>query len=382
VPVTGGAIGPDIPAIGVGMLGYAFMGKAHANAYRTLSYMTWPPPLRPELVAIAGRDADAVADAARRYGFAGAVTDWGELVRDERVELFDNSGPNGLHGEPTIAAAEAGKHVICEKPLGRDARESYDIWQRVAASGVTHMCGFNYRFVPAVRLVREMIVAGELGEIRHFRARYLQSWGTGADAMSWRFDRAQAGSGALGDLGAHIIDLARYLVGELTAVSGVTRTFVPERSGHVVDVDDAFQAVVEFEGRATGTLEASRLCHGRLNHLALEINGSRGSVSFDLERLNELQVAAGDARWPGFQRVLVTEPEHPFMSFWWPTGHIIGWEHTFVHELHHLLEAIAGAGDVRPHGADFEDGYRAAAVSDAISRSAATGARERVEYLT
>jgi predicted dehydrogenase len=198
--------------------------------------------------------------------------------------------------------------------------------------------------------------------------------------MTWRFDRAQAGSGALGDLGAHIIDLARYLVGELATVSGITRTFVADRSGHHVDVDDAFQATIEFIDGATGTLEASRLCHGRLNHLALEVNGSRGSVAFDMERLNELRIASGSSRPPGFQRVLVTEPEHPFMSFWWPTGHIIGWEHTFVHELHHLLGAIAGAHEIRPHGADFEDGYRAAVVCDAIVRSAQTGSRERLVY--
>jgi predicted dehydrogenase len=370
----------EISAIGVGMLGYAFMGKAHVNAYRTLSYMTWPPPLRPEMILIAGRDPAAVGDAAARYGFAGAVSDWRELVRDERVELFDNCGPNSLHAEPTIAAAEAGKHVICEKPLGRDARESYEIWRRVAGSGVKHMCAFNYRFVPAVRLAREMITAGELGEIRHFRARYLQSWGTDAELMSWRFDRAQAGSGALGDLGSHIIDLARYLVGEPTDVDGITRTFVTDRRGHAVDVDDAFQATVRFESGATGTLEASRLCPGRINQLALEVNGSRGSIAFDLERLNELQVASSASRDPGFQRILMTEPHHPFMSFWWPPGHIIGWEHTFVHELHQLLEAIAGDGEIRPHGADFEDGYRAAEISDAIVRSAATGAAQRVEY--
>ncbi len=362
------------------MLGHAFMGKAHAHAYLTLPHIAWPPPLRPELVAIAGRERDAVGEAARRYGFTSAVTDWRELVRDERVALFDNSGPNHLHCAPTVAAAQAGKHVICEKPLGRDAQESYEIWQRVAAAGVKHMCAFNYRFVPAVRLARELISAGALGELRHFRARYLQSWGLDAGLMTWRFERSQAGSGALGDLGAHIIDLARYLVGEPRTVSGVTRTFVRERNGHAVDVDDAFQATVEFEGEATGTLEASRLAPGRLNQLALEINGSRGSLAFDLERLNELLVCTRGSRQPGFQRVLVTAPEHPFMKFWWPPGHIIGYEHTFVHELHHLLEAIAHDGEVRPHGADFEDGYRAAVVCDAIARSAGTGAREPVRY--
>jgi predicted dehydrogenase len=380
-------VSAPIPTIGVGMLGYAFMGKAHANAYRTLSYMTWPPPLRPELVAIAGRDVDAVGEAAERYGFATAVTDWRELIADERIGLFDNSGPNALHAEPTIAAAQAGKHVVCEKPLGRDAAESYETWQRVAATGVKHLCAFNYRFVPAVRLARDMIAAGELGEIRHFRARYLQDWGTDAEVMTWRFDRAQAGSGALGDLGAHIIDLARYLVGEIATVSGLTKTFVTDRRGAHIDVDDAFEAAVEFEDGAVGTLEASRVAPGRRNGLEWEVNGTKGSIAFDLTRLNELAVnleesgvGGSDFSAQGFRRVLVTEREHPFMEHWWPPGHIIGWEHTFVHELHHLLTAIRNDTDVRPHGADFEDGYRAAEVCDAIVRSGETGARQQLSY--
>src|SRR3979490_3346084 len=207
--------------IGVGMLGYAFMGKAHSNAFKKISYITWPPPLEPKLIGIAGRNKEAVGEAAKRYGYEYATGDWRELVADDRIGLFDNGGPNALHGEATIAAAEAGKHVVCEKPLGRDADESYEIWSRVAATGVKHLCGFNYRFVPAVRLAREMLAAGELGEIRHFRARYLQAWGADADLMTWRFDRGQAGSGALSDLGAHIIDLARHLVGEIVTVDGL-----------------------------------------------------------------------------------------------------------------------------------------------------------------
>ncbi len=361
----------EVPPIGVGMLGYAFMGKAHANAYRTIEYMTWPPPLMPELVAIAGRDEQKVAEAARRYGFAGYVTDWRELVADERVQLFDNSGPNNLHAEPTIAAAEAGKHVICEKPLGRDAAEAYETWQRVAATGVKHMCGFNYRFVPAMRLAREIVESGELGEIRHFRGRYLQEWGT-AESQVWRFDKSVAGSGALGDLAAHVIDLARYLVGEIAAVSALTATFQPGR-----DVDDAVESALAFTSGAVGTIEASRLCLGRKNHFAWEINGSGGSLAFDMERLNELRHSEGDA---GFRTVLVTEPEHPFSEHWWPPGHIIGYEHTFVHELHHLLAAIREDADVAPHGATLEDGYRAAEICDAMLRSAESGARETVAF--
>src|SRR5215204_6274588 len=250
--------GDDVPTIGVGMLGYGFMGKAHSNAYKTLRYMTWPPPLMPELVSIAGRNEEAVSEAARRYGFSEYVTDWHALVSEDRIGLFDNSGPNNLHAEPTIAAAEAGKHVICEKPLGRDAAESYDTWQRVQAAGVKHMCAFNYRFVPAVRLAREIIGSGALGEIRHFRGAYLQEWGT-TEGEIWRFEKDVAGSGALGDLGAHVIDLARYLVGsEIADVAAMTQTFMPGR-----DVDDAVESVVRFENGAVGTIEASRFCQGR-----------------------------------------------------------------------------------------------------------------------
>jgi len=382
----GQAGGPgEIPEIGVGMLGYAFMGKAHSNAYKTLAYMTWPPPLTPRLVAIGGRTEEAVAEAARRYGFEHAVTDWRDLVSDERIQLFDNSGPNNLHAEPTIAAAEAGKHVLCEKPLGRTADESYETWQRVEAAGVKHMCAFNYRFVPAVRLAREMIEAGELGEIYHFRGRYLQEWILDADfPMVWRLDRDAAGSGALGDLGAHVIDLSRYLVGEIATVTGVTRTFIEDRPGGKVDVDDAFEAVVEYENGAVGTIEASRFCPGRKNSFTWEINGSKGSLVFDLERLNELQVHLRDSkpgeRAQGFRTVLVSEANHPFWEHWWPHGHIIGWEHSFVHEIHHLLSAIAADGDVAPHGATFQDGYRTAEICDAIVRSSDTGRKETVTY--
>jgi predicted dehydrogenase len=375
----------EIPTVGVGMLGYAFMGKAHANAYRTLAYMTWPPPLRPELVTIAGRNEEAVAEAADRYGFQGYATDWQDLIGDDRIQVFDNAGPNHLHGAPTIAAAQAGKHVVCEKPLGRTAEESHEIWQAVSRTGVKHLCAFNYRFVPAVRLAREMIAAGELGEIFHFRARYLQEWITDPEfPMVWRLDRELAGSGALGDLGAHIIDLGRYLVGEVATVGGITRTFIGDRPGGEVDVDDAFEAFVEFEGGAVGTLEASRFATGRKNALSFEINGSKGSIAFELERINELQVNLSGStpgrRAQGFRQVLVTEPEHPFLEHWWPAGHVIGWEHTFVHELHHFLTAIRDGTDVTPHGADFEDGYRTAEVCDAIVRSAGSGSRETVTY--
>ena len=364
--------------IGVGMLGYAFMGKAHSNAFKKIPYITWPPPLEPRLVGIAGRDAAAVGEAAKRYGYEYATSDWHELVADSRIGLFDNGGPNSLHAEPTIAAAQAGKHVICEKPLGRDADESYDIWKRVAATGVKHLCGFNYRFVPAVRLARELIDAGELGEIRHFRGRYLQDWADDPLLDTWRFAPADAGSGALGDIGTHVIDLGRFLNGEIASVAGFVKTFVAGRK-----VDDALEAAVEFENGSVGTIEGTRLALGRRNAFQWEINGSKGSLAFDMERLNELQVFRADGdRARGFKTVLVSEANHPFWEHWWPPGHIIGWGDTFVHELHHMLRSIADDTDVAPYGATFEDGYRASEVGDAIVRSGKTGQRVQVSYRT
>ncbi len=364
--------------IGIGMLGYAFMGKAHSNAFKKIAYMTWPPPLEPRLVGIAGRDEAAVGEAAKRYGYEYATRDWRELVTDDRIGLFDNGGPNSLHAEPTVAAAEAGKHVICEKPLGRGADESYDIWKRVAATGVKHLCAFNYRFVPAVRLAREMIDAGELGEIRHFRGRYLQDWADDPSLDTWRFAPDEAGSGALGDIGTHVIDLGRFLNGEIASVSGFVKTFVAGRK-----VDDALEAAVEFENGSVGTIEGTRLALGRRNAFQWEINGSKGSLAFDMERLNELQVFRADGdRARGFKTVLVTEANHPFWEHWWPPGHIIGWGDTFVHELHHMLTAIVSDGDVAPYGATFEDGYRASEVGDAVLRSGQTGQREQVRYRT
>jgi predicted dehydrogenase len=358
------------------MLGYAFMGKAHSNAFKKIAYMTWPPPLEPRLVGLTGRDAAAVGEAAQRYGYEYATSDWHELIADERIGLFDNGGPNSLHAEPTIAAAEAGKHVICEKPLGRDADESFEIWKRVAATGVKHLCAFNYRFVPAVRLAREMIEAGELGEVRHFRGRYLQDWADDPSLDTWRFAPDDAGSGAIGDIGTHVIDLGRFLNGEITSVSGLVKTFVAGRK-----VDDALEAAVEFENGSIGTIEGTRLALGRRNALQWEINGSKGSLGFDMERLNELQVFRADGdRARGFKTVLVSEADHPFWEYWWPPGHIIGWGDTFVHELHHMLAAIANDTAIAPYGATFEDGYRASEVGDAILRSSTSGQRETLRY--
>lgn len=381
----------EIPEIGIGMLGYAFMGKAHSNAFKTLPYMVYPPPALPRLVGICGRDEAAVNEAAARYGYERAYTDWRRLVEDDDVLLFDNGGPNDLHAAPCIEAAAAGKHLLCEKPLGRTAEESKAMLDAAEAAGVKHMVAFNYRFVPAIRQAYELIAGGALGHIYHFRARYLQEWlmpqyGT---PHIWRVDKEAAGSGALGDLGAHIIDLAHYLVGDIAAVGAMTRTFIDRRpladgSGSApVDVDDAFVATVAFANGAIGTLEASRFAAGRKNHNVLEINGEKGSLCFDLERLNELEVYWVDDEpeaTRGFHDVLVTEAYHPFWEHWWPHGHIIGWEHTFVHEIAHLLDCIVNDIDVAPHGATFADGYRAAVVCDAVLESAAAKRQVDVRY--
>jgi predicted dehydrogenase len=378
---------PGPAGIGVGMLGHGFIGRAHVHALRTLAYMSWPPPLLPRLVELVGRRPEAVAEAARRYGFERAATDWRVLVEDPDVALFDDAGPNDLHAEPTLAAVRAGKHVLCEKPLGRSAPESHQIWQAAEAAGVVHMCGFNYRFVPAVALARELIAGGEIGEVHSFRGSYLQDWlADPGSPYVWRLDRQRAGSGALGDLGAHVIDLARFLVGEIATVGGRVRTVVPERPGGFVDVDDSFDATVEFDGGAGGSISASRLCHGRRNSLTFEVSGSRGSIAFDLERLNELELfvdaADGGDRTRGFRRILVTEQSHPHLAHWWPPGHTLGWVDSFVHEFDRLLRAIAGECEVGPEGATFEDGYRVAEVCDAILRSSEQRACQRVSYLT
>ena len=379
------------PEIGVGMLGYAFMGKAHSNAFKKIPYMMYPPPAIPRLLGICGRNAQAVAEAARRYGYEKHYTDWHRMLEDNRIQLFDNGGPNDEHAAPCIAAAQAGKHILCEKPLGRTAAEARQMLDAVNAAGVKHMTAFNYRFVPAIRQARNLIESGALGRIYHFRAAYLQEWIMPHYNMPmiWRLEKKAAGSGALGDLGAHIIDLGRFLVGEMKSVSAMTKTFITERplaggSGTgKVDVDDAFVAAVEFENGAIGTLEATRFAAGRKNFNCLEVNGEKGSIRFNMERLNELEVfwvGEQPKETQGFHDVLIGEGYHPWISNWWPSGHIIGWEHTFVHEITHLLDCIANDKDVAPYGATFEDGYRAAVVCDGILESANTRRQVDLKY--
>ena len=382
-----------IPEIGVGVVGTGFMCQAHVNAWRTLPYMAYPPPMRPRLRGVAGRKRANAEAAARRYGFERAHADWREMLADPAVQLIDNCGPNNVHAEVNVAALDAGKHVLCEKPLGRNAAESRRMLAAARRAPGKHMVAFNYRFVPAVRKARLLMEQGALGRIFHFRARYCQDWLADPEhPRVWRLQKALSGSGVLGDLGSHVVDLARFLVGEPTVVNARLKTFVSERplpenpaERGPVDVDDAFVALVEFDNGAIGTLEATRFAVGHRNANMFEINGSKGSLRFNLERLNELEVhwrpdPSSNAQ-AGFRAELVTEPEDPFIEWWWPVGHIIGWEHTFVHEIHHLLDAVVNDTDVAPHGATFEDGWRCDVILEAITRSAADGGSPiQIEY--
>ncbi len=381
---------PSPRTLGVGVLGYAGVARAHLNALRKLPYIFWPTPVVFRLGGVAGRSADGVEQAARRYGFAYGTTDWRRVAEDPRIDLLINCFPNDLHAAPCLAAAASGKHLLCEKPLGRDAGEARQMWGAVRRRrDLVHQVSFNYRFLPAVRLAREMILAGEMGSLVHFRMRYTDdSLSDPRTPHTWRQDRKRAGSGVIGDLASHVVDLGRFLVGDIRSVSGFSRVVVPRRTVTVgarrtmpVDVEDCFVGAVEFAGGALGTIEASGCCPGQKNYLTFEANGTKGSLRFNLERLNELEVFKTEStkrRDRGFKTVLVTDRDHPYGGRWWPPGHIIGWEHTFVHQLHHLAQAVVGAATVAPLAADFRDGYANARVCDALAEAARTGRRTRL----
>jgi predicted dehydrogenase len=375
------------PALGVGMVGYGFMGAAHSQAWRTAAHVL-DLPLTPRMVALCGRDGAAAGAAARRYGWAAAESDWRALIGRPDVQLIDICAPGDAHAEIAIAALDAGQHVLCEKPLATTMPEAQAMAAaaaRASARGVRSMIGFNYRRVPAVALARELVRAGRIGEIRHVRASYLQDWlADPSFPLTWRLQREHAGSGALGDLGSHIVDLAQYLSGGLiTGVSGISATFVGERpiagaagaapEAGAVTVDDAALFTARL-GPALGSFEATRFASGRKNELRIELNGERGSLAFNLEQLNELQFYdhAQDAETAGFRRILVTEPGHPYLSAWWPPGHVLGWDVTFTHEIADLVTAIAAGTDPAP---SFADGLQVQRVLAAVEDSAARQSR-------
>ena len=364
-------------ALGVAMIGYAFMGKAHSNAWRNVaSYFDVPAVEQKVLV---GRDAAAVAEAAARYGWKETATDWRTVLDRDDIHIVDICAPGWMHAEIAIAALEAGKHVLLEKPLANTLAEAEAITaaaQAARAQGVQSMVGFNYRRVPALALAKELVSEGRLGNVRQVRAAYLQDWLADESApMTWRLRKETAGSGALGDIASHAIDQVLFLLGDkVTEVSGRLQTFVKQRPGaqgpEDVTVDDAAWATLALASGAIASVEASRVATGRKNSLQIEIYGDKGALRFDLENLNELAFsdATLPAREQGFRRIVVTEPEHPYLDAWWPQGHIIGWEHTFTHQIRDFLLAIDGGTAPSP---SFEDGLEVQRILAAVEESAA-----------
>jgi predicted dehydrogenase len=381
----------------VGMVGYAFMGAAHSQAWRTVN-RAFDLPLSARMSLVSGRSADGVAAAAGKLGWAEHTTDWRALVARDDIDLVDICSPGDTHAEIAVAALAAGKHVLCEKPLANtvaEAREMVAAATQAHTHGVRAMCGFNYRRVPAVALMRQLVAAGRIGTIRHVRAVYLQDWIVDPSfPLVWRLRKEIAGSGALGDIGAHIVDLTQFVSGQsIASVSALTETFVRNRplpassSGLVaeggagtgeVTVDDAALFLGRLDGGAVATYEATRFATGRKNGLRVELNGSLGSLVFDFERMNELEFYDGarPADEAGFTRILVTEPDHPYMAAWWPAGHPIGYEHTFTHQMRDLIAAIAAGEDPTP---SFSDALQVQLVLDAVERSADSGVWVKVE---
>jgi len=380
--------------IGVGLVGYKFMGRAHSNAYRQVSRYFDVEPV-PVMRAICGRDEAATSRAAKQLGWESVETDYHDLVKRDDIGLVDVSTPGYTHREVVLAALEAGKHVLCEKPLANSLDEAAEMLLAAREAGTINMVNFNYRRVPAIRFAKRLIDEGRLGEIRHWRAVYLQDWLVDESVpLAWRLKKELAGSGALGDIGAHILDLSQFLVAPVTSVVGTLDTFVKQRPVEVqntggaglsgeagaemgeVTVDDSTTFLARFENGATGTFEATRMAPGRRNFNSFEVNGSLGSIAFNLERLNELQVyfREDESGLQGFRTINVTEGVHPYTGAWWPAGHIIGWEHTHIHVVKDLLEGIATGVSPSP---SFEDGFRNQAVLDAVSRSATSGSWEQ-----
>jgi predicted dehydrogenase len=379
------------PVLGVGMVGYAFMGAAHSQAWRTAGRV-FDLPLRPDMRVLCGRNREAAMQAAERLGWSSVETDWKQLLARDDIDLVDVCTPGDSHAEIAIAALEAGKHVLCEKPLANTVAEAEAMVaaaETAAAKGIRSMVAFNYRRVPALALARQLVAEGRLGTVRHVRAAYLQDWIVDPEfPLVWRLQKDRAGSGALGDIGAHIVDLAQFVLGDkLTGVSALMETFIKERplpeassglsaSGGSqrgeVTVDDAALFIGRFAGGALASFEATRFATGRKNAMRIEVNGSLGSLAFDFESMNELSFFDGseDAETAGFRRILVTEPGHPYLSAWWPPGHLIGYEHSFTHEIRDLVEAI---GEGRAPTPSFADGLQVQQVLAAVEASAAAG---------
>jgi predicted dehydrogenase len=368
--------------LNIAMIGYKFMGRAHSNAWRQVSRF-FETPLEPVMKVICGRNEDQVRKAAGRYGWQEHATSWEEVVARPDIDVVDVCTPGDSHLPIVLAAAANKKAILCEKPLANTVAEAEQMLAAVERNAVIHMLCHNYRRVPAVTLARKLIDDGVLGELFHYRGTYLQDWLVNpAFPRVWRLQKDKAGSGALGDIASHSVDLSRYLVGEITEVAGLLKTFIKERplepgneTMAPVDVDDAALSLVRFANGAVGTIEASRFATGRKNYNRFEINGRRGSVAFDLERLNELELYTDEGPNSGFRRILVTDPTHPYIAGWWPRGHIIGYEHSFTHTVLDLIKAIDTQQLPAPN---FEDGVRNQRVLAAIEKASDSQRWERV----
>jgi predicted dehydrogenase len=361
--------------INVAIIGAQFMGRAHSNAYLDVGHY-FDLPLKPVMKAVCDIKAETLPQFKSQFGWQNSETDYLELLKRDDIDMVDICTSNATHMPIAVEAARVGKHILCEKPIARNAAEAKQMLEAAKSAGVRHMVGFNYRRVPAIQLARSLIDQGKIGEIRHFNAVYLQDWLVDPDfPMVWRHDVKEGGSGAHGDMNAHTVDLARYLVGEIVSVSAASDVFIKERplpdgtGMGTVTADDSLSFLARFEKGAQGTFVATRFATGRKNFLRLEVFGSEGSFMFNLERLNELQYYSRKdaAEEQGFRTIIVTEQAHPFISHWWPPGHIIGWEHTFIHEVADFITAIGEKRDATP---DFYDGYRCQLVLDAALNSA------------
>jgi predicted dehydrogenase len=358
----------------VGMIGYKFMGRTHSNAWRQVDKF-FPVSAQPVLHTICGRDNKGVTEAAQKLGWKNAATRWQDVIANPEIEIVDINTANDTHAEIAIAAARAGKHILCEKPLALSVKEATAMVDAVKKAGVVNMICHNYRRIPAIALAKKMIADGDLGKIFHYRARYLQDWIIDPEfPLVWRLQSKIAGSGTHGDINAHIIDLGRYLVGEFSEVCGHLETFIKERpiagttkKGRVT-VDDAAITLGRFKNGAIACLEASRFAAGRKNHIQLEVNGSKGSIVFDFEDMNRLKYFSRDDApdRQGYRDILVTEGVHPFAGAWWPPGHIIGYEHTFVHTVFDFIEAVVKGKSVQP---TFVDGLEDQKILEAVERS-------------
>ncbi len=368
--------------IGVGLLGAGFIGQMHSLSLGDVGRARREPMIHPDLVAIAEHNAALARMMVERYGWREIVNDWRSLVARSDIDLLVNAGPNQLHAEPSIVAAQNGKHVFCEKPLARSAEEAFSIYKAVDAAGVKHMCAFMYRFVPALRLAKKMILAGDIGEVRHYRSTFLLNMLEPGSGLSWRFDRDVAGAGALGDLGSHYIDQARYLVGEVTDVTALAKTWTTDPVGKIKNVnDDWFAAVAFLENNATAVFEACRVDAPHALTGRIEIDGTEGSLRFEVERLNELE-----HRVPGrgTRTLMALRPDHPFSDFFLPVGvqgsHPVGWRDCFAFQTYEIVSAIVGRRELSPDAATLRDGYRVAEIVDTVARSAQTGKVERVNF--